>query len=140
MNNNNNNYNSLFKNIYDINKGIPELVYSDFKYKKKDKKLYINNDFFKDKRGIIIFYAPWCIHCKTLAQLMFELAAEYVNLFYFGAVNIENSEDKNDILRIYANVTTIPKVMYINDDYSLSEYKYPLTEDNLIYFISLYQS
>jgi hypothetical protein len=71
---------------------------------------------------------------------MFELAAEYVNLFYFGAVNIENSEDKNDILRIYANVTTIPKVMYINDDYSLSEYKYPLTEDNLIYFISLYQS
>jgi hypothetical protein len=34
---NNNNYNSLFRNIYDINKGIPELVYSDFKYKKRIK-------------------------------------------------------------------------------------------------------
>ena len=131
---NNNKRNILYKNIYGIEKEVPELKLSDFIY--KNKKLYINSDHFSDRKGFIIFYAPWCKFCNQLSDLYIELALSNVNLFNFGAVNSENIEDGNDYLCAYANIKQLPTIKYINEDGSLEDYKHKYTADNLIYYIN----
>ena len=133
-NNNNNNKKSLFKNIYGIEKGIPELILSDFVY--KDKILYINNEYFKNKKGFIIYYAPWCKHCIKISELLTELALLNFNLFNFGAVNAENIENGNDYLCIYSDIKKFPTIKCINDDGTLEDYKYDYNIDNFIYYIN----
>ena len=125
--------NNIFKNIYGEEKGIIELTLSDFIY--KNKKLYINNNFF-NKKGFIIFYAPWCKHCNNISNLMLELADININIFPFGAVNSENIKDGNDYLCNYANILGFPTIFYINNDNLLLKYEYDYTSDNLIYFIN----
>ena len=129
-----NNKNSLYKDIYGMDKGILELNLSDFIYEKK--KLYINNSYFSKKKGFIIFYAPWCKHCKKLADTLINLAMSNINLFYFGSVNAENIEMGNDKLCIQANIKSFPSIKYINNDGSLEDYIFPYNFDNLIYFIN----
>jgi thiol-disulfide isomerase/thioredoxin len=129
-----NNKNSLYKDIYGIDKGILELNLADFIYVKK--KLYINNSYFSKKKGLIIFYAPWCKHCKQISDTLINLAMSNINLFYFGSVNAENIEMGNDKLCIQANIKKFPTIKYINDDGSLEDYAFPYNFDNLIYFIN----
>lgn len=126
--------NNLYKDIYGIDKSIPELKMKDFIY--KNKKLYINNDYYSSKKGFIIFYAPWCKHCVKLSELFIDLAMSNVNLFNFGAINGENIDDGNDRLCIYAKIKYYPTLKYIKDDGSLENYPFELNADNLIYYIN----
>ena len=134
INNKNNKKNNLYANIYGKDKAVIELVLSDFKY--KNKKLYIKNKYFKDKKGLIIFYSPTCSHCLKISDLIINLALSNENLFYFGAVNAENIKDGNDYLFYYANIKNIPTIKYIKKDGLLEDYKYDYTLDNLIYYIN----
>jgi thiol-disulfide isomerase/thioredoxin len=132
--NENNNKTQLFKNIYGLDKGIIELTLKDFI--KKKKKILINNNYFEEKKGFIIFYAPWCKHCLKLSDLLIELALSNINLFYFGSVNIENIEDGNDYLAVYANIKKLPMIKYIDNDSSLKDYTYKYNADNLIFYMN----
>ena len=136
MDNKNEEYDKLFMNLYDENKGIPDLTYEDFYY--KNKKLYIKNKNFLNNKGFVIFYAAWCSHCKKITNLMYKFKNEYINILNIGAVNVENVKNKNDIIACNANVTTLPHLMYINDvDNSLIMYNFPITEENIFYFLNM---
>ena len=127
---------NIFKNIYGENKGIIELTLKDFIFKKKMNKLLINNDYFEEKKGFVIFYAPWCKHCIKLSDLLIEIALSNVNLFYFGSVNVENIEEGNDYLSIYADIKKLPTIKYIELDGSLKDYSFKYNADNLIFYIN----
>lgn len=134
IDNSNNNNLILYKDIYGMDKAIPELKLKDFKYNKK--KLKINNDYFSENKGLIIFYAPWCKHCKNLSDILIDLAMANINIFNFGAVNTEDVENGNDYLSIYAGVKSIPSIKYINSKGELINYEHAYTNDNLLYFIN----
>ena len=129
-----NSKNSLYKDIFNEDKGIIELKLKDFKY--VNKKLYIKNEYFNENKGIIIFYAPWCKHCSKISDLLIDLALSNINIFYFGAVNCEDIENGNDYLCSYANIKQFPTIKYINKDGSIENYKYEYNADNLIYYIN----
>jgi len=135
MDNKNKNNNSYYKDIYGIEKGIIELKLKDFDY--INNKLHINNNYFSDKKGFIIFYAPWCKHCKKISTLLIDLALLNINIFNFGAINSENISDGNDKVCVYENIIKYPTIKYINNDGTLSDYKYNYTLDNLLYFINI---
>ena len=132
--NNSKNNNILYKDIFDENTSVLELKLGDFNY--KNKILTINNEYFNEHKGLILFYAPWCKHCKKLSNLYIDLALANINLFYFGSVNIEDIEKGNDLLTNYANVSKYPTLKYINNDGTLSDYKFEYNKDNLIYYIA----
>lgn len=126
----------LYKDIYGLDKGIIELKLKDFKYIKKNKKLFIKNKYFNENKGFIIFYAPWCKYCKKISTMLIDLALSNINLFNFGAVNIEDVENGNDYLSIYANINKIPTLKYIKNNGELINYEFEYSNDNLIYFIN----
>ena len=132
--NNKNDKNILYKDIFDENTYVIELKLHDFNY--KNKILTINNNYFNENKGLIMFYAPWCKHCKELSNLYIDLALANINLFYFGSVNIEDIEEGNDLLMNYANVSKYPTLKYINNDGTLSDYKFEYNKDNLIYYVA----
>jgi len=127
---------NIYKNIYGEEKGVIELTLKDFKYNKNNKKLYINNKYFNEKKGFIIFYAPWCEHCVHLSNLIIDIALNNVNVFPFGAVNIENIEEGNDKVAIYSKIKQLPTIKYVDSDNTLKEYKFKYNADNLIYYIN----
>ena len=132
--NKNNQKIKLFKNIYGLDKGIIELTLKDFIYKNKN--LYINNEYFSEKKGLIIFYAPWCKHCIKISDMLINLALSNINLFNFGAVNTENTEEGNDYLSIYANINRLPTIKYINSNNNLTDYPFEYNIDNLIFYVN----
>ena len=134
INKKNNSKNYLYKDLYGLDKSIIELKLKDFIY--KNNKLYINNDYFTENKGFIIFYTPWCKYCKKLSELLIDLALSNINIFNFGSVNLEDIENGNDYLGIYANITNIPTLKYISNDGELINYNYEYNSDNLIYYIN----
>ncbi len=68
---------------------------------------------------------------------MYKFKNEYMNILNIGAVNVENVKDKNDIVACNGNVSTLPHLMYINDDNSLTKYNFPITEENIFYFLNM---
>ena len=67
---------------------------------------------------------------------MFNLSESNINLFYFGAVNLDNIKDGNDYLGIYGNIKKTPTIKYIKKNKELIDYPYEYNADNLIYYIN----
>ena len=59
-------------NIYNENSDVIELTGKNFKKKKKD--YYVKHKDFKNIRGLIIFYVPWCEHCRKMSPIWNEIA------------------------------------------------------------------
>jgi len=131
----NNNKISLYNNIFGEEKGILELTLKDFIY--KDNKLYINNSYFYQNKGLIIFYSPLCKHCNKLSETLINIALSYLNLFGIGSVNTENIEDGNDYLSVYAKITDVPTIKYINEKGIIVDYPHSYNADNFLFYINM---
>ncbi len=125
----------LYRNLFHSDNGVHELTLKDF-YQDKNK-LFIKNKFFPKNKGFILFYAPWCSHCKKFKSDYENLALDYIQLFPFGAVNTENVKDENDKLRVFADIDKIPKLKIINKEGYLTDYDSNLTYDDLLYFLNM---
>ncbi len=132
---NHNNTPTIYKDLFHIDNGVHELVYDDFIF--KNNKLYIKNNFFKLHKGFVMFYAPWCSHCKQFKKEYENIALDYIQNMPFGAVNVENVAKKNDQLRILANVEGVPTLFMIHPDGYLQEYKSEINYDNLLYQVNM---
>ena len=129
---------NIYEDMYGENTGIIELKYKDFTYDKKNKSLKCNHPLFKDlKKGIIIFYAPWCAHCINMYDDIIELSINYMNIFPIAVINIEDLKNKNDLLTSYAYVTKYPTMKILNKNLILENYNNDLSKDNITYYINM---
>ena len=92
------------KNIYDKTT-IIELTTKDF----KDEVLISKK--FKNKHGLIKFYAPWCPHCKDMKSDLLFLSNGLINHdFVIGVVNTDENKD----LSAKFNISSIPKLFLVD--------------------------
>ncbi len=126
---------SIYKNLFDDKDKVFELVKNDFNI--SPSKISLNPKKFKNHpKSLILFYAPWCTHCKEFKKKYIDLAMDYFLTYSFGAVNIENTKDKNDELRYLAKIEYIPTLKYVDDKGDLQDFPYTVDYDNIIYFLN----
>ena len=101
------------KNVFSIRYGIKELKYKDFEIT-NDKKI-INNDFFKKKNGIIIFYSHFCKHCVESCELWVNIAINYMYKINIGAVNCYNVKDENEKLVPLLKIDKFPTLKLVKN-------------------------
>ena len=126
---------SLYRNLFNLENGVHELVFKDFQI--KDSKIIIKNKMFRKNKSFVLFYAPWCSHCKNFKREYENLALDYIQITSFGSVNIENVKDGNDKLRIAANIEGIPTLKIVNHEGYLEDFNSAVNYDDLLYFINM---
>lgn len=123
-----------YNNIYNKGDFVKELKYKDFNIKKKN--IYLKNKNFCDNKSIIIFYAPWCYHCKNIYDDIRELSISNLNKFKIGAVNISDNKNKNYLLSDILDIKTIPSA-YIIKNKKLIKFNNDVNFENLFYYINI---
>ncbi len=125
----------IYKNLFHSDNGVHELIYKDFDI--KENKIFLNNSFFRKNKGFVLFYAPWCSHCKTFKKEYEELAMDYIQMFPFGSVNVENVKEGNDKLKVIAKIESVPQLMTITKEGFIKKYDSTYDYDDLLYYINV---
>ncbi len=128
----------MYGDLYEKETTVVELKMKDFEYDPKNKILRCKNELFtRMKRGIIIFYAPWCPHCNKIYDDIVELSINYMNIFPIGVVNVEDAKNKNKLLTNYAEVSKYPMMKIVDSEMIVRNYNNEITRDNLMYYINM---
>ena len=119
------------QNLYDKFSGVIELRSKDFNI--TDNKVTIINKEFKNKNGLINFYAPWCPHCKTMVEQWSDLAIQFKHKFAIGAVNCENKN--NYKIRNKLRIVQYPTIKSVSKNGIISKYDGEYMKDDMIFYI-----
>ena len=117
-------------NIFAHESGVLELTSKDFKI--KNKKVYVTAKHFKDKKAILVIYAPWCGHCLRSVPLWCEIATLFKNVFPIGAVNVENEIAKNNKIKHALNVKFYPSIFTVSKSGLVKPYKKGRDVDDIL--------
>ena len=101
------------KNVFSIRYGIKELKYKNFDINIDNKK--INDNFFKKKNGIIIFYSHFCKHCVDSCELWVNIAINYMYKINIAAVNCYNIKDENEKLVPLLKIDKFPTIKLVKN-------------------------
>ena len=92
-------------------------------FDKDSKVIQLNKDNFdkqvidSEELWLILFYAPWCGHCKAFHPEFEKVSKATKGLFRIGAVNCE---DERDIAQKY-KIDGYPTVLFFGDDKAKTE-------------------
>lgn len=125
---------NVYNNIYGNSDFVTELKYKNFKIKNKE--ILIKNKDFLDDKSFIIFYAPWCGHCKSMYNDVKELSISNLYKFKIGAVNINDIKNKNYLLSDFLEIKSIPSV-YLIKNKKLIKFDKDVNFENLFYYINM---
>lgn len=93
------------------------------KKKNKNVNLFLKKSIRGDKRGLILFYTPWCKSCENFKYKWSEIALLFKNRFFIGAVNVENSIYENEIVRSQLKIKSYPTIMFVTKTGKVSIFK-----------------
>jgi len=114
-------------NLYGNHPGIFELKTLDFNKgsvipKKKE---------FSDRVSMVIFYAPWCGHCRNMVNDIKELATALKDEgFVIGTVNCENNKDIDQV----SDIQSFPTIFFIKEN-EAQMYTGPRDLESLVNFL-----
>jgi len=104
------------------NTSVVELGYNDFKV--NGGSININNSNFKNKLGLVKFYAPWCPHCTNMVESMSFLSDQLKDHgFTVAAVNCDDTTRKNDKLAQAIGLEGFPSLYFVNGRGELKDYQ-----------------
>jgi thiol-disulfide isomerase/thioredoxin len=100
------------KNLYDNQPGITELSTKDLVRNGDGSVLPIRNEF-NNKVYMLVYYAPWCGHCRNMVSDVKALANTLKDEgFMVGAINCERNSDLSDKILI----ESFPKIYFVKDN------------------------
>lgn len=100
------------KNLYDNQPGIKELDTKDL-VRQSDGSVIPVGEEFKDKVYMLVFYAPWCGHCKHMVEDVKDLAKALKDEgFMVGTINCERNTDLDDKIEI----SSFPTIYFVKEN------------------------
>jgi len=94
----------------------------------------LNSLLKKNKPTIIMFYAPWCGHCKRFKPAFAEVATEVKGKQVLAGYDADNNADANKVRNRF-NVTGFPRTLYFEKGKFMFEYSAGHSKDDLSGFL-----
>lgn len=123
------------KDLYAGNSTVIELNYTDHSKLTNSNKLTINHPKFRNTHGFIMFYAPWCGHCKTSVGMWNKLANLLEGVLTVGAVNSDNTIGKNNLFIEQVGVQGFPTIKFVDTNGFILDYTGNRTIESLLDFV-----
>jgi len=79
-----------------------------------DVDLKLNNRYFRDKDGFIIYYSPRCPHCVNFAPVVKDLAKRLKGSCAVGVINCDDSINGSQLLADAFNISSLPTIKFHN--------------------------
>lgn len=86
------------------------------------------DDFVKEDKVVVDFWAPWCGPCKMMGPIFEEVSEELKDKVKFGKVNV----DENPEMAQKFGVMSIPTLMFFRDGQPVDKIVGVLPKEELI--------
>ena len=109
--------------------GVRELTNKDFSVNGIGE-MIVTHPAFVQNNGLIMFYAPWCGHCKKFRQEWSNIALKTGNVFPIASVNSERQYAAERV-----GVKSYPTIKYVHKDGTMTTYQGNRRSSDILDFV-----